>query len=158
MSDLVRMANKNNWEIGLVGGQNGVAKKALVQLQSSYVNLKGWVLEPEETSVEKLAQHIVDSNTKIVFVGLGAPKQEQYIESIKYQASSLKYPNAVVFMAVGGSFDMIARVTPRAPDWIGKIGFEWLYRLFQEPWRWKRQLALFNFLFLVFKERFLHTK
>lgn len=152
MSDCVRMANKNNWTIGLVGGWNGVGNKALVELQHSYVNLHGWALEPEETSIEKHAKHIVDTNTKMVFVALGAPKQEEYIDALK------KYCKQVVFMSVGGAFEMIAGTIPRAPDWIQTIGFEWLYRLCQEPWRWRRQLALLNFLFLVFKERFFHTQ
>lgn len=158
MSDLIRLANKNNWEIGLVGGWNGVGKKALAVLQTSYANLRGWALEPEETDEEKLTKHIADSNTKIVFVGLGAPKQEQYIESIKYQVSSIKLHNRVVFMAVGGSFEMIAGIIPRAPRWIQTIGLEWLYRLFQEPWRWKRQIALLRFLSLVIREKIPHTK
>ncbi|KKR00373.1 MAG: teichoic acid biosynthesis protein, N-acetylglucosaminyldiphosphoundecaprenol [Microgenomates group bacterium GW2011_GWC1_39_12] len=148
MQDLVRMANKNNWTIGFVGGWNGVGKKALVVLQSSYVNLHGWAITPEETDEQKLAKHIVDSNTRIVFVGLGAPKQEEYIDILKKQCKK------VVFMAVGGSFDMIAGVTPRAPDWIQKIGLEWLYRLFREPWRWKRQLAIWSFIVRVVLERF----
>ncbi len=151
MQELVRMANKNSWTIGLVGGWNGVGKKTLAVLQTSYVNIHGWALEPEEMDEEKLAKHIVDSNTKIVFVGLGAPKQEQYIESIKYQVSSIKYHNEVIFMAVGGSFDMIAGGVKRAPLWMQRLGIEWLYRLFHEPWRWKRQLALLQFFFLVIR-------
>ena len=143
MSDLVRLANKNNWTIGLVGGWNGVGEKALAELQKSYANLHGWAITPEETDEKKLAQHIADSNTKIVFVGLGAPKQEQYIDVLK------KHSGRVVFMAVGGAFDMIAGLIPRAPIWIQKIGLEWLYRLFQEPWRWKRQMALIQFFQLI---------
>lgn len=148
MSDLVRMANKNNWEIGLVGGEQGVGKKALAVLQSSYQRLSGWAMEPEETSVEKVAQHIANSGTKLVFVGLGAPKQEEYIDGVK------KHAGRVVFMAVGGAFDMIAGAIPRAPDWMKTIGLEWLYRLFQEPWRWRRQRALLKFIFIVVQNRF----
>ena len=140
MQDLVRMANKNNWTIGLIGGWNGVGEKALAELQKSYANLHGWAITPEETDEKKLAQHIADSNTKIVFVGLGAPKQEQYIDVLK------KHSGRVVFMAVGGAFDMIAGVTLRAPDWIQKIGLEWLYRLFRQPWRWRRQMQLILFI------------
>lgn len=149
MSDCVRMANKNNWTIGLVGGRNGVGKKALGILQESYTNLKGWALEPEETSVEKLAERMRDSNTKIVFVGLGAPKQEGYIDELK------KHCRQGVFMAVGGSFDMIAGTIPRAPALMQKIGLEWLYRLFQEPWRWKRQQAIVKFIVLCMQEKFI---
>jgi len=151
LSDLVRMANKNNWGIGLVGGFQGVGKKALVELRSSYANLHGWAIEPEEMDVEKLATHITDSGTKIVFVGLGAPKQEEYIDVLK------KHAGRVVLMAVGGSFDVLAGGIPRAPGWIQALGLEWLFRLIREPWRWKRQLALVDFLFLVFRKRFFHT-
>ncbi len=145
MQELVRMANKNSWTIGLVGGWNGVGKKALTVLQSSYQNLRGWALEPEEMDEKKLAQHIADSNTKVVFVGLGAPKQEQYIDVLK------NHCRRVVFMAVGGSLDMIAGKLKRAPDWIQRIGLEWLYRFFQEPRRGKRQLALLRFFFIVMR-------
>jgi N-acetylglucosaminyldiphosphoundecaprenol N-acetyl-beta-D-mannosaminyltransferase len=151
MSDCIRLANKHNYPIGLIGGWNGVAKKTLSELQNSYTNLTGWAMTPEEMSVGKIGQHINDSNTQLVFVGLGAPKQERYIDILKKQCKH------VVFMAVGGSFDMIAGVIPRAPIWVQKIGLEWLYRLGKEPWRLKRQMALVRFLFLVFRERFLHT-
>jgi len=157
MSDLVRLANKNNWAIGLIGGRNGVGKKALTELQSSYQNLRGWALEPEEMDEEKMAQHIADSNTKFIFVGLGVPKQEQYIDAVKKQLLK-EHAGRVVLMAVGGSFDIIAGAIPRAPDWIQKSGLEWLYRLIREPWRWKRQVQLIFFLSLVFKEKFSHTK
>jgi N-acetylglucosaminyldiphosphoundecaprenol N-acetyl-beta-D-mannosaminyltransferase len=150
LSDLVRMANTNNWTVGLVGGKNSVAKKALAVFRSSYTHLQGWAIEPEETDEEKLTQHIANSNTKIVFVGLGAPKQEDYIDTVK------KHCKQVVFMSVGGAFDMIAGTVPRAPEWIQKIGCEWLYRLVREPRRWKRQLALVKFIILVFFEKFFH--
>lgn len=143
MMDLVRLANKNRWTIGLVGGQNTVGKKTLDVLQSSYQNLKGWAIEPEQTDEKKLAKHITDSNTRIVFVGLGAPKQEEYIDAVKKQCKG------VVFMAVGGSFDVIAGVVPRAPLWMQTIGLEWLYRLGKQPWRWRRQLALIRFFMII---------
>ncbi|MFH0749819.1 MAG: WecB/TagA/CpsF family glycosyltransferase [Candidatus Gottesmanbacteria bacterium] len=150
MSDLVRMANKNNYSIGLVGGKNGTGKKALAELKSSYVNLSGWAIEPEEMNEKKLAKHIADSNTKIVFVGLGAPKQEYFIDVLKKEIIRLQ-PSAfrLILMSVGGSFDMIAGRVPRAPLWMQKGGLEWIYRLFHEPWRWKRQLALIRFFFII---------
>jgi N-acetylglucosaminyldiphosphoundecaprenol N-acetyl-beta-D-mannosaminyltransferase len=55
----------------------------------------------------------------------------------------------VILMAVGGAFDMLAGKIPRAPKLVQQMGFEWLWRLFQEPWRWKRQLAIFEFLWLM---------
>ena len=145
MSELVRMANKNNWEIGLIGGFNGIGKKAVEELKLSYANLRGWALEPEEMDIDKVVQHCKGSATKIVFVGMGAPKQEEYIEVLK------KHGGRVVLMAVGGSFDMIAGNISRAPRWIQTCGGEWLFRLIQEPWRWKRQWSLIHFIALVLR-------
>ena len=49
-------------------------------------------------------------------------------------------------MVVGGAFDMWAKITPRAPIGLRKIGLEWLWRLGLQPWRWRRQLALVKFV------------
>jgi len=58
-----------------------------------------------------------------------------------------------VGIGVGGSFDFIAGVSRRAPRWIQRIGLEWFYRLAREPWRWRRQLALPHFAWLVLSGR-----
>jgi N-acetylglucosaminyldiphosphoundecaprenol N-acetyl-beta-D-mannosaminyltransferase len=55
----------------------------------------------------------------------------------------------VILMAVGGAFDMLAGKVVRAPKVVQQIGFEWLWRFFQEPWRWKRQWALVEFIRIV---------
>ncbi len=147
VSDFVHLAHKHHMTIGCIGGRNGVAKKALAVLRSSYEELSGWAMEPEDMSIEKMATHIENSNTKIVFVGLGAPKQEQYIESLR------KKCHHVVLMSVGGSFDIISGNVPRAPGWIQDMGLEWLYRLIREPWRLKRQTRLIAFVVSVCIER-----
>jgi N-acetylglucosaminyldiphosphoundecaprenol N-acetyl-beta-D-mannosaminyltransferase len=88
----------------------------------------------------------------MVFVGMGAPKQEVFIEALAQALVQSKYSLPVMFMAVGGSFDIITGRLRRAPLFIRSIGFEWAWRLFQEPWRWRRQLALLKFIVLVWKE------
>jgi N-acetylglucosaminyldiphosphoundecaprenol N-acetyl-beta-D-mannosaminyltransferase len=76
------------------------------------------------------------SERSVVFVALGCPKQEKMIALLQPHL-----PRAV-FIAVGGSFDMISGATSRAPRWMQKAGFEWLYRLAIEPKRlWKRYLV-----------------
>ena len=140
MEDLVGLAAKEAHTIGLIGGWHGVALAALERLQKKYVGLSGWAIEPEEKTIEEIVQKIADTNTRLVFVGLGAPKQEYFIE--KLQAP-------VVAMAAGGSFDIIAGRTPRAPFILRAIGIEWLWRLVMEPWRWRRQLALLKFIWLA---------
>ena len=145
MEDLIRIAAKEGYSIGLIGGWHGVAVKALECLQKKYPRLsRGWAIEPEGKSIEEITQKIDQTNTRIVFVGLGAPKQEYFIEKVNAP---------VVAMAVGGSFDIIAGRSPRAPFVLRTIGVEWLWRLIVEPWRWRRQLALFKFLWLVFLAR-----
>ena len=57
-------------------------------------------------------------------------------------------------MGVGGSFDVVAGRIARAPQTIRRLGLEWLYRLLKEPWRWRRQLALPRFVWLVALDEF----
>ena len=61
-------------------------------------------------------------------------------------------------MGVGGSFDYLSGDIVRAPGFIRALGLEWLFRLARQPWRWKRQLALVEFIWLVLKEKFGTTK
>ena len=63
----------------------------------------------------------------------------------------MRFKGAVV-MGVGGGFDFVGGVVPRAPMWVRRLGFEWLFRLIVQPWRLKRQVRLLKFSFLVFKE------
>ena len=165
MTDLVRLAAKNHDTIGFVGGQNDVAHKALIAMQSSYIELHGWSEQPKDfetvdeipaADMNKIVRRSIDSQTRFVFVGLGAPKQELFIDILKKQFIH-EHAGPVVLMSVGGSFDMIEGSIPRAPDGIRHIGLEWLYRLWKEPWRFGRQTRLFEFLFLVLKARVFHT-
>jgi N-acetylglucosaminyldiphosphoundecaprenol N-acetyl-beta-D-mannosaminyltransferase len=100
-----------------------------------------------------LAHKIIKNRVGMVFVGLGAPKQEYFLENLKYQISNFKYNKPVIMMAVGGSFDFITGKVKRAPVRIQNAGFEWFWRLMQEPWRWKRQLTLVRFVYLVLKNQ-----
>jgi N-acetylglucosaminyldiphosphoundecaprenol N-acetyl-beta-D-mannosaminyltransferase len=55
-------------------------------------------------------------------------------------------------MGIGGAFDFISGRVPRAPYWLRQAGFDWLYRLARQPWRWRRQLALPQFMLAVLWE------
>ena len=83
----------------------------------------------------------------LLFVGLGAPKQEYWIERYSYLP-------AKVMMGIGGSFEFVAGFRKRAPLLIQKIGFEWFWRLCMEPRRlWRRYLVGNTiFLFVVFRQ------
>lgn len=75
----------------------------------------------------------------VILVGLGVPRQELWIRDHRHLC-----PNSI-WIGVGGSFDIWAGVKTRAPDWMCRHHLEWLYRLYQEPWRWRRMLALPQF-------------
>jgi N-acetylglucosaminyldiphosphoundecaprenol N-acetyl-beta-D-mannosaminyltransferase len=93
----------------------------------------------------------VDS-VDVLFVAFGAPKQEFWINE------NLEKIPAKIAIGVGGAFDYLSGRTPRAPGFVRSIGFEWLFRLINQPWRIKRQLALFEFIYLIFKEKISKTK
>jgi N-acetylglucosaminyldiphosphoundecaprenol N-acetyl-beta-D-mannosaminyltransferase len=89
-------------------------------------------LEEEREWLQTLKQN----QPKLILVGLGVPRQEMWIQ----QHRSL-CPEAT-WIGVGGSFDIWAGTKTRAPGWLRNNNLEWLYRLYKEPWRWKRMLAL----------------
>ena len=131
MLDLCSMAEKEGLTVGLIGGRRGVAVEALECLQNKYPNLKGWAMEEPETKMK---------NVDIIFVALGFPKQEYFINLLSNEAIEQSSNRALVLMAVGGTFDYLAGRSIRAPGWVRNIGLEWLYRLIHEPWRLPRQL------------------
>lgn len=138
-----------NTSIFLYGSKEGIAERAKSELEKQYngINIvgtsSGYV---DETFV---IEQINKSNATILFVGLGCPKQEEFIIR-----NMDKLKNIQIFMPVGGSFDVISGSLKRAPNWIIKMNLEWLYRLFQEPKRFFRQLNLIKFLFLnIFRRK-----
>jgi len=124
------------------GGAPGVAQAAAVEWQHLVpeLNIAGTqhgYLSPAEA--EKWLQTLTQLQPQLIFVGLGVPRQELWIA----QHRSL-CPQAT-WIGVGGSFDIWAGVKSRAPAWLADNHLEWLYRLYQEPWRWRRMLALPKF-------------
>jgi N-acetylglucosaminyldiphosphoundecaprenol N-acetyl-beta-D-mannosaminyltransferase len=111
--------------------------------------ISGFDFNGKEISSEKyfakLAKEILRKRIRILFVALGFPKQEYFINQLK-----LEIP--LILMSVGGAFDYISGNTPRAPLWMRERGLEWLYRLIKEPWRIKRQLQGAGFFWRVMIE------
>lgn len=81
-----------------------------------------------------------------LFVGLGAPKQEKWIYG---HLDSLRSLGVKVVMAVGGAIDQLDDPSLRPPRWMDRVGLGWLYRLMRQPWRWRRQLRLLKFGWMV---------
>ncbi len=98
-------------------------------------------LTPEED--EETVKRINESGADILWVGLGAPKQERWMVA---HAGRIK----ALMLGVGAGFDFHAGTTKRAPFWIQKIGMEWLYRLFQDPKRLLKRYVVTNIKFLLY--------
>ena len=93
---------------------------------------------PEEE--QQLLQSLSQLQPQIIFVGLGVPRQELWISKNRHLC-----PNSI-WIGIGGSFDIWSGTKTRAPNWLANNNLEWLYRLYQEPWRWRRMLALPEFV------------
>lgn len=157
--------------IGLLGSGPGVAEKAAKCLQSKYPGINIIFAASELAEIENIInkhesgirnKDEVRSNKEsfiipnssfpipavdILFVAFGHPKQEEWISK---NLEELPVKSA---MGVGGAFDYISGKVPRAPVFVRRMGLEWLYRLSRQPWRWRRQLALIEFCWLIIKEK-----
>ncbi|NJL62699.1 MAG: WecB/TagA/CpsF family glycosyltransferase [Methylacidiphilales bacterium] len=124
------------------GGAPGVAQKAAEywQQQASELQIVGTNSGYHSSEEEQnLKQTLVQIQPQVILVGLGVPRQEMWIAQNRHLC-----PQAI-WIGVGGSFDIWSGTKTRAPAWLGNNNLEWLYRLYQEPWRWKRMLALPEF-------------
>ena len=143
MDKLLKYCAENRKSFFMFGGKPGIAETACENIREKYGDMEvsgyhhGYFDEKDETGI---IDKINDSKPDILFVCLGAPKQEKWINKNKDKL------NCKLAMGVGGSVDVYAGVAKRAPEAFRKLGLEWLYRLLKEPWRFKRMLVLPKFL------------
>ncbi|MBE9042919.1 WecB/TagA/CpsF family glycosyltransferase [Pleurocapsales cyanobacterium LEGE 10410] len=124
------------------GGTPGTAEQAAQSWQDKFPQLSiltqdGYVsgkAEAEWKETLKIKQ------PQVIFVGIGVPRQELWIKENRALC-----PNSI-WIGVGGSLDIWAGNKARAPEWLRNNNLEWSYRLYQEPWRWRRMLSLPKFL------------
>lgn len=145
---LVERAAAAGWRVYLLGAAPGVAEEAAAKLCRQFPGLlvagthHGYFSEQESAGVARAVREV---RAHLLFAALGAPKQEQWIDR------HLEETGALVAMGVGGSFDVIAGKVKRAPAWLRRLHLEWLGRLVKEPSRWRRQLVLPRFAWLVLR-------
>ena len=154
MQNLVNMAAEKGYKCFFLGAKEEVVSKVVdfysqkfgKDMIAGYRN--GYFSADEEAAV---AQQIADSKANILFVAITSPKKEIFQNKYQDILGSVNFT-----MGVGGSFDVIAGVTKRAPRWMQKIGMEWFYRFIQEPRRmWNRYMVgNYKFMKLVFKEKY----
>ena len=143
---LLEMSKERPIRLYLLGSKPGHTDKAVDRLKVKYPNVEvvghnhGYFGLEEE---DEIIKDINDSRADIVFVGLGFPKQEEFIQRNKEDIKSK------IIIGNGGVIDILAGMNKRAPEIFIKLNLEWFYRLLQEPSRIKRQLALPKFVFNV---------
>lgn len=147
-------AASHAWSVYFLGGRPGAAESAARRLAMAFPNLRiagvdcptiGFMDDPDLDF--KVSARIEEASPDLLFVALGAPKQEYWIRQ------HLLLP-AKVMIGVGGSFELVAGVVRRAPSLFQRVGCEWLWRLSMEPRRLWRRYLIGNawFVFVVLRQ------
>ena len=148
MDRIVREAARRSKSIFLYGAKPGVAEAAVAKLIETYPDLKvAGTQDGYEKDTSKVINKINEAKPDILFVAMGSPKQELWIEEHRENL------HPILYQGVGGSFDVLAGNIKRAPAAFQKAGAEWLYRLLLEPSRIKRQMNLPKFLFEIIRSK-----
>jgi N-acetylglucosaminyldiphosphoundecaprenol N-acetyl-beta-D-mannosaminyltransferase len=148
---LCREAAREGLSVYFLGGAEGAAADAAAIMEARFPGLivagtrNGFFGDPE---IGGIVEEIRQSHANLLFVGLGSPRQELWL------AEHLRGTGAGAAIGVGGSFDVLGGRATRAPRFMRRFGLEWLYRLIKEPHRWRRQLALPYFVWLVVLDGF----
>lgn len=132
----------------LLGSKPGVAEQAAELLQKKHPTLcicgtaDGYFAQDSDA-----VQAIRAARADVVYVCLGAPKQEMFMQK------NLDDSGAKLMLGLGGTLDVVAGHVKRAPRWMQKLGLEWLYRLLRQPSRFGRMLRLPKYVFAALKKR-----
>lgn len=151
---ILEIANEKGYSLFLLGGKEGVAKVAGENIIKKYPNIKlvgyhhgyfkgshiGHNNHEEELSI---IHRINEVKPDIIFVGLGFPKQEIWIDANKNRLKGK------VIIGNGGTMDILSGNAKRAPEVFQKLGLEWLYRLIKEPSRIRRQMVIPKFMLYI---------
>jgi N-acetylglucosaminyldiphosphoundecaprenol N-acetyl-beta-D-mannosaminyltransferase len=145
----IREGLEKNTSHYFFGSEDYILKKVIQNLEKDFplINIVG-SLSPPVTEFNKLTekqyiQDIQNVNPDIVWVSLGFPKQEMFIELLQK-----KYRMESNFVGIGAVFEWVAGTKVKAPEFIANLGLEWLLRLVQEPRRLFKRYFIDNFLFL----------
>jgi len=135
----------------LLGGQEGIARAAGEALTREYPGLViagALAGSPDPADDDEMRGHLsAAAPLDMLLVAFGAPRQELWL------ARNAPYLEAAVAVGVGGTFNFLAGRSPWPPTWARRAGLIWLWRLATEPWRWRRQLALIEFVVAVARQR-----
>lgn len=145
---LIEHASRSKTGLFLLGGREGVAEKAAINLKNRYRELNvcgvhhGYFSSDETESV---TQEISSSGAEILLVCMGFPRQEKFVCEM-----GEKLQNVKVLACLGGSLDVWSGEKARAPVLFRRCGLEWLWRIICEPSRAERFLLSLPTLFIAF--------
>lgn len=146
---LARISHERGCRLFFLGASPGVAERAMQNLLKQFPQAQivgvhhGYFAEEESPAI--VAQ-IRSACPDVLLIGMGMPRQEKW--AYRYR-SVLGVP---VMIGVGGSFDVYAGVVRRAPRWLQQSGFEWFWRLLQDPRKIKKVRNLPRFAWKVWRE------
>jgi len=148
MLHVLEMAAKDRIPVGFYGGNTDVLDMLVNQMKSKYPDLNiAYSYSPPFRTLsneedDEVCRQIRDNGVRILFVGLGCPKQEIWMAGHKGKIPA-------VMLGVGAAFDFLAGNIPQAPTWMQAIGLEWLFRLLHEPRRLARRYLYNNPRFVL---------
>ncbi|MGB3513575.1 MAG: WecB/TagA/CpsF family glycosyltransferase [Microcoleaceae cyanobacterium] len=149
--------DRENTKIFLLGAEEGVAKKAQENINAKVdreivvaAHSPSYGFENKQKECLEIIDMINSSGATVLAIGVGAPKQEKWIQKYKHYLKNIK-----VFLAIGATIDFEAGHVERSPKWMSEAGLEWFYRLAKEPKRlWKRYLVDdMPFLWLILQQK-----
>ena len=155
---VLQMAANNGIPVGLYGGSPAALERFIQAIRSRFPRLEiayscsppFRLLTAEED--ERVTAEINRSGARILFVGLGTPKQDRWMHQHKGRVQA-------VMLGVGAAFDFIGGTKPQAPRWMMPLGLEWLFRLATEPRRLAKRYLIQNPRFvLLFLLQFLKLR
>ena len=132
------------------GSNEHITELMITNLKKDYpqIQISGYIC-PEfmesDQLVEKYAEEIQNIDADIVWVSLGFPKQEMFIDQV-----NISMDTNLNFVGIGGVFEWVAGTKKKAPEWVANIGLEWLLRLVQDPKRLYKRYLIDNTLFMVY--------
>ncbi|HEG44550.1 MAG TPA: glycosyltransferase [Phycisphaerales bacterium] len=156
MLELIKRSGKEHYSIYFLGATNEVVHKVAEMVEGWYPGVviagchDGYFDESQEIQV---VEEIKQSHADILFVAMGSPKKENFLRKWR------TYMDVPVCHGVGGSFDVVAGVTRRAPHWMQQAGLEWFYRMMQEPRRlWKRYFVTNSIFIMLSIKEFINAR
>ena len=143
---LLDKAAQKGYKAFFFGGSPGIAEAAKAKSEELYpgvqvVGCRNGYFKEEES--QAIIDEINASGADMLFAALGAPKQEKWLVRYREQLKPK------LLMGIGGSFDVFAGKMERAPKWMQDASLEWLFRLYKQPSRFMRMMALPKFVLKV---------